>query len=521
MEARNYGICEQCGAHVRAVHEIRDGKVYLRKDCPECGPSEGLVSSSAERWQRKRDICHYDPDTAPACDVHCTQCNRRADHHPRMVFLDVTNRCNMNCPICIANIPGMGFEFNPPLDYFERVFDGLAAMNPKPRVQLFGGEPTVRDDLFDIIRMGRERGLRIGMVTNGLKLADEDYCRRVCESRIRVLFSFDGRSPEIYERLRKNPSAYEKKVKGLENLKKFSDRKNTIMSCVARDVNDKHMRDLIDWCHESRDIINFLHLIPLTETWEHDEFEVDITTTIEDVEEIIDEAFPGEPVEFVPSALTHHLTRALTFFGGVRLTFGGVHPNCESATMLVGNAERYRPLSAYLKRPLDEICEEIVTRAERIEERLDALDPESWLQRQRGRLLVLRTFLGLGLRSIDFRTLLKGNRFLTATRILGGLLLGRRFKDQLRRHSRVQHIMGMLILPFEEVHSIEGARLHNCTAGFAFEDPDDGQVKTIPVCAWGLYQRPIEQKISEVYGVAASAARGCPRGRPVPEAAPG
>jgi uncharacterized radical SAM superfamily Fe-S cluster-containing enzyme len=85
------------------------------------------------------------------------------------VFLDVTNRCNSNCPICINNTPSMGFLFEPPLEYFENVFQQLSRYDPKPVVQLFGGEPTVRRDLFEIIRLARSAGLRPRVVTNGLK----------------------------------------------------------------------------------------------------------------------------------------------------------------------------------------------------------------------------------------------------------------------------------------------------------------------------------------------------------------
>jgi hypothetical protein len=509
MATVNYGICEKCKAHVEATHVIRDGKVYLKKECAECGPTEALISSDAERWQKKREICHYDADAAPTCDVHCTTCLRREAHHPKMVFLDVTNRCNMNCPICIANIPGMGFEYHPPLSYFERVFDGLAQFEPKPRVQLFGGEPTVRGDLFEIIKLARDRGLRVGIVTNGLKLADEEYCKKICESRVRVLMAFDGRSPEIYSRLRKNPSAYEKKVKALENLCKLSSRRHTIMCCVARKINDKHMRDLIDFCYEKRDHISFLHLIPLTENWEEGTFEESgVTTTTEDVEQIIDEAFPDEHVEFVPSGLTHHLSLPMSFFGKVRLTFGGVHPNCESATMLVADDDGYRPMSRYLRRPMDEIGEELVTRTEAMRERLSKLDPAKPLQRWRGRLLIARKMLPMMLRDVNLDRLARGNKWWTTIRFVFGLMTGQRFKDLFRKLTRVYGVLGMLVLPFEETHSIEGARLHNCTAGFAFEDPDDGVVKTIPVCAWGLYRDTVVRKIAEKNGIAPPTAAG-------------
>jgi len=492
-----YGICEQCRGRIPARHVIRDGKVYISKECPECGTTEALVSSDAATWQRKRKIWGYDPDAISECAIDCRTCAHQ--HRPRMVFLDVTNRCNMNCPICIANIPGMGFEFHPPMAYFEKVIAGLAEMDPRPTIQLFGGEPTVREDLFEIIDLCRRHDMRVRIVTNGLKLADEEYCKRICEAKVPVLLAFDGRDPEIYTRLRKNPGAYQKKIKALENLKKLSTRKNTIMVCVARKINDKHMGDLIEFCHESRDFVTALHLIPLTETWEEGEFETDIATTTEDVEQIIDEAIPDEKVEFVPAGLGYQLNRAMSFFGSARLTFGGVHPNCESMTLLLADEQRYHPLSYYLKRPVEEIAEEVVGRVRKIDPKLARLDPARWSGRWRGRLLVLRRLAGPALRALNFRRILKGNRFLTTVRILGGLLVGKRPKELLRRHTNIRDHLRMIVLPFEEYHAIDGARLRNCTAAFAFEDPETGEVKTIPVCAWSLFRTDIQRKLAEKY----------------------
>ena len=497
-----YGLCETCRRRVPASHVVRDGKVYIRKDCPEHGLTESLVSTDAAVWQRKREIWHYDPEAVGPCAINCHECGH--PHRPRMVFLDVTNRCNMNCPICINNTPSMGFLFEPPLAYFEKVIAGLARMDPKPTIQLFGGEPTVRQDLFEIIDLCRQHKMRVRIVTNGLKLADEAYCRRLCATKVPVLIAFDGRDPAIYERLRKNPGAYEKKLKALENLRKYSTRKNTIMVCVARRINDKHMGDLIQFCHEGRDYITALHLIPLTEAWEEGTFESDVQTTIEDVEHIIDEAIPDERVEFIPAGIGYKLDRITSFFTATRLTFGGVHPNCESLTLLLSDGERYRPLSHYLKRPLDEITEELVALAERLEPRLARLDPTRWLSRWRGRLFLLRTLWGPAHRSLDLRRIFRGRPLLALLRILGGLAIGRRGKDVLRRHTHVQDALRMIVLPFEEYHSIDGARLQNCTAGFAFEDPDTGEVKTIPVCSFSLYKNDIQRKLAAKYAPAAA-----------------
>jgi len=140
-----------------------------------------------------------------------------------------------------------------------------------------------------------------------------------------------------------------------------------------------------------------------------------------------------------------------------------------------------------------------------LEKKLAGLSPARWSQRWRGRFITIRTLLGPALRTINLRRVLRGSPTWRILRILGGLLFGRRLKDQLRRHSTIDAVLHMLVLPFEEYHSIEGARLENCPSGFVYEDPDTGEVKTVPVCAWSLYRTGIQRKIAEKYAAGAPA----------------
>ena len=119
------------------------------------------------------------------------------------------------------------------MKYFDKVFAAVARMRPRPVVNLFGGEPTVRDDMFEIIELGRTHGVDTQITTNGLRLADENYCRKLCEANVGLRLSFDGRQREIYERLRNNGGVLDKKMKALANLKKYSRRKHTIIACAA------------------------------------------------------------------------------------------------------------------------------------------------------------------------------------------------------------------------------------------------------------------------------------------------
>ena len=161
MPTKNVGLCSKCQGRVPAEFFKRDGQVWIRKNCPEHGETESLVSSDEKAWQAKRDMWEYVPADPVACTLKCDKC--RVDHHPNLVFLDVTNHCNMHCPICIASIRAMGFDYNPPIEYFDRIFDGFVQVEDRATgqvpglgvglrmarqvVEAYGGEMTVESHM--------------------------------------------------------------------------------------------------------------------------------------------------------------------------------------------------------------------------------------------------------------------------------------------------------------------------------------------------------------------------------------
>ena len=496
MASTNTGICD-CGKRVPADHAIRDGKVYFIRHCPDCGDSEGLVSADAEVWQWKRDVYGYTGDETIGCSLECNQCVHA--RKPTLLFLDVTNRCNMNCPICLANIPGMGFEFHPPLDYFKRIFEILGTWRPKPRVQLFGGEPTVRRDLFEIIDLAKKNGVRVCVVTNAIKLADEDYCKKLCDADVQLLLAYDGPDPDTYERLRANRESGAKKTQAIANVDKFSTRKHTILCAVAQGVNDHTIPDVFALAHTHRRVVRNIHFLPLCELWAPGDFHVDQMTTSEDLEKILDGAFPGENLEFLPAGLTSIFQPAFSFFSKSTLRFAGIHPNCESATYVISDGERYRPIGHVLKRPLKELTNDIAARAKTLNPKLARLDRDKWFQRWHGRLKVLAAFGWPVLRSLRFGRLTKGSTVGAFFKILGGLLIGRRVSQQMRKHTYVSDMCLSVVLPFEETHSLEAARLDRCTVSFCYLDPDTDDIKLVPFCMWTIYRKDAFRRISDKY----------------------
>ena len=74
-------------------------------------------------------------------------------------------------------------------------------------MDLFGGEPTCREDLVDIIKMAKTYGLQPRVVTNGLRFADEKYCSEIFATRAQLMLGLDGLDPEIQSNCARTPEA--------------------------------------------------------------------------------------------------------------------------------------------------------------------------------------------------------------------------------------------------------------------------------------------------------------------------
>lgn len=501
----NRGFCQKCDKIVEVSHRDRDGRVYLVKHCPDCGETEFPVSNDAGRYHEKRILAEYHGEAQRTCRLNCFDC----DHgkQPSLVFIDVTNRCNMNCPICLANIPAMGFRFDPPIEYFEKIFQKLTRFKPRPKIQLFGGEPTVREDLIDIIDMAKSYGISSRVVTNGIRLADEEYCKKLLATRCQLMFSFDGKGPEIYSVLRKNPKTLDLKLKALENIRKHRKAKITIMCATGEGINDRYMADLLDFCHEGRDYIAALDMIPLVANWGPEDIEAG-SSTMEDVERVMGEAREG--IEFFPAGLLYKVKNLKETFH-LTLTFGGAHPNCESVSLLISDGEKYQPLSKFLKIPQNRMLKEAL----KLDAAMGKTLERSLIARKFGKngkkLVAGLMVLNFLRKYVDYNQIFDGDIAIKSIKIAAGLIRGEKLKTLLRRYTRSQSILRMIVLPFEEKACIESARLVECPASFAFENPRTGKICLMPVCSWPIFKNDVLRKTAEKYGTdKASTKRGKP-----------
>lgn len=202
-------LCPFCLKRIEAKRLYRDDQVFLVKECRDHGAFSTVIwrgEPSMAEWQRPKETVHPDVCYASARDGCPFDCGLCASHEqlPCSVLLEVTGRCNLHCPVCFADT-GTQETRDPPVERLSLLLERAMAASGPCNLQLSGGEPTLRDDLPDIVEAARKIGYTFIQVnTNGLRLAsDGDYGKRLRAAGLSSVFlQFDAVDDGAYRILR-------------------------------------------------------------------------------------------------------------------------------------------------------------------------------------------------------------------------------------------------------------------------------------------------------------------------------
>lgn len=248
-------LCAQCLRVVGAKVVVQDGRVLLRKRCPEHGLEVVLLADDAEYWLRARQGFQkpgelprrFQTEVKHGCPYDCGLC---PDHeqHSCLTLVEVGDACNLTCPVCYA-ASGAAHETYRPLEQIERMLDAVVASEGQPDVvQLSGGEPCEHPEFFRILDAARARPIRHLMVnTNGLRLAREaDFARRLAAygPGFEVYLQFDSLRPEPLVALR-GVDLSEVRRRALERLDEAG-LSTTLVVTLKRGLNDDECGAIVE-----------------------------------------------------------------------------------------------------------------------------------------------------------------------------------------------------------------------------------------------------------------------------------
>lgn len=134
------------------------------------------------------------------------------NNHFYSIVVDITHKCNMNCGNCY--IPNRTI---PDMDK-KHLFVLLERLPFKCEIRLIGAEPTMRKDLPEIISKVRDLKHRPILITNGLKLADKDYVKKLKTAGLFIVnISLNGGVDDNIYRKMDGKAYADKKIKALKN----------------------------------------------------------------------------------------------------------------------------------------------------------------------------------------------------------------------------------------------------------------------------------------------------------------
>jgi heme b synthase len=136
----------------------------------------------------------------------------------RLVFWELTARCNLKCQHCRAEAQEDFVEGELTTDEVIKVARGIRETSD-PILILTGGEPLVRKDFFDIVDECTRLFTRVAVATNGT-LVDAAIARRLVESGVqRVSISLDGAKAGTHDVFRGVPGSFDGALCGFDALK--------------------------------------------------------------------------------------------------------------------------------------------------------------------------------------------------------------------------------------------------------------------------------------------------------------
>lgn len=266
--AETESLCPYCLVKIPAYYIEVGGQIFLYKECPEHGAFQTLFWRDAEmyhKWKAQSEHAENQLNgnaVNHGCPYDCGVC---AQHEGGVctAVLEITYRCNLDCRVCFADASKTAYE--PDLSTIEEMYKTARRIGGQCSIQISGGEPTVREDLPEIIKMGKEMEFpHIQVNTNGVRLAaSPDYALQLKEAGADLIYlQFDSLDDSVYEQIRGKKLLNVKKA-AIDNCKKAK-LGVLLVPTVIPGLNLEQIGSIIGFAKEWMPTVKGIHFQPVS-----------------------------------------------------------------------------------------------------------------------------------------------------------------------------------------------------------------------------------------------------------------
>jgi hypothetical protein len=367
FEMYSTSICPECMVRIPMRIYEDEGVVYLEKICPQHGKFNDVYWGDAElfrwfydNWYNARylgsGLQNPHTKTEKGCPFDCGICPQHKT--PTILgIIDVTNRCNMACPICFAYAGASNYVYEPSLEQIVDMIKLLRNNSPWAcnALQFSGGEPTLRNDLPKLIVEAKKAGIsHIEVNTNGLRIAEDvNYFKGLLKAGLSTLYlQFDGLREDIYKTTRARTGLVPVKQRVIDNAREIGLDSLVLVVTLAKGVNDGDLGAIVDYAVKNHDVVRCVNVQPISmagrlQKDEMRKLRITIPDAIKDFEAQtngIVSKWDWRPVNWpVP------MTKGMGVIKGKAYPDFTMHPMCGAATFLVVDKDgSYKPIMNYV-----------------------------------------------------------------------------------------------------------------------------------------------------------------------------
>jgi len=353
-------LCPECLSVVDAEVYEDNEKIMIKKECEEHGNfdstywgSDYLYKKASESDFKGEGIENPQTNSQGECPLNCGVCD---EHESQTILglIDVTNRCNLKCPVCFANAAVSKHLYEPSYEQIRGMLQNLRGNEPvpAPAIQYAGGEPTVRKDIVDLIKLAKEEGFsHTQIATNGLRLArNPELARELKEAGLNTVYlQFDGTTEEPYLKIR-NKNLLSTKLKAIENCRKVN-LGIVLVPTIVKGINDHQIGDIIRFAVDNIGIIRGVNFQPVSFAGRTPSDEVEEQRiTIPDFEKLVEKQTDSKikVEDFHPASSVSPVSEFIEAIEGEKQVVFTCHPHCGAATYLFVEDGEMIPVTQFI-----------------------------------------------------------------------------------------------------------------------------------------------------------------------------